>query len=90
MIRTGDETVIGRIANLSQSAENKKTPLAVQMDNFVYLIAIFAITMGLFFFIYGLFYFNAISSLLFAIGIVVANVPEGLLATVAISLALTA
>jgi magnesium-transporting ATPase (P-type) len=90
VIRTGDETVIGRIANLSQSAETKKTPLALEMDRFVYMIAGLAIFMGVFFFIYGLFYFGAISSLLFAIGIVVANVPEGLLATVAISLALTA
>lgn len=90
VIRTGDDTVIGRIANLSQSAETGETPLAIEMNRFIHMIAAIAIGMGVFFFLIGLLYFPPITCCLFAIGITVANVPEGLLATVSISLALTA
>lgn len=54
------------------------------------MIAGLAIFMGIFFFLFGLGYYTPVTCVLFAIGIVVANVPEGLLATVSISLALTA
>lgn len=90
VIRTGDDTVIGRIANLSTSTGEKKTPLAIEMDRFVHMIGAIAISLGIFFFIYGVFYYEAILAVIFAIGIIVANVPEGLLATVTIALAMTA
>jgi sodium/potassium-transporting ATPase subunit alpha len=48
-------------------------------------------TLGVVFFIFGVIYdYPFITNLVFAIGIIVANVPEGLLATVTVSLALTA
>lgn len=48
-------------------------------------------TLGVVFFFFGVFYgYKFITNLVFAIGIIVANVPEGLLATVTVSLALTA
>lgn len=48
-------------------------------------------TLGVVFFIFGVLYdYGFITNLVFAIGIIVANVPEGLLATVTVSLALTA
>jgi sodium/potassium-transporting ATPase subunit alpha len=50
-----------------------------------------AITLGVVFFIFGVIYeYPIITNMVFAIGIIVANVPEGLLATVTVSLALTA
>jgi sodium/potassium-transporting ATPase subunit alpha len=50
-----------------------------------------AITLGIIFFIFGVIYkYDYITNLVFMIGIIVANVPEGLLATVTVSLALTA
>jgi len=50
-----------------------------------------ALILGITFFIFGVFYeYPPIMNLVFAIGIIVANVPEGLLATVTVSLALTA
>jgi len=48
-------------------------------------------SLGVIFFIFGIAYdYDIITNLVFAIGIIVANVPEGLLATVTVSLALTA
>jgi len=49
------------------------------------------LTLGAIFFVFGVIYeYDIITNLVFAIGIIVANVPEGLLATVTVSLALTA
>jgi len=91
VIRIGDDTVIGLIASLSQSAEKKETPLSIEIDSFILLISAVAITLGVTFFIIGLLYeYPPIINLVFAIGIIVANVPEGLLVTVTVSLALTA
>ena len=91
VFRTGDNTVIGRIANLSQSAESAETPLAIEIERFIKIISFVAFTLGGVFFVFGLAYgYDIITNLVFAIGIIVANVPEGLLATVTVSLALTA
>lgn len=91
VFRTGDETVIGRIANLSQSAEKKATPLSNEIDRFIYIISSVAFILGISFFFFGWYVgFEMVKNLVFAIGIIVANVPEGLLATVTVSLALTA
>jgi sodium/potassium-transporting ATPase subunit alpha len=89
--KIGDDSVIGQIANLASSAESAETPLATEIDRFIKIISAVAITLGVVFFIFGIFYeTELIMNLVFAIGIIVANVPEGLLATVTVSLALTA
>jgi len=89
--RCGDDTVIGKIANLAQSAETVQTPLSIEIDRFIKIISAVAIILGVTFFVFGLIYgYDIITNLVFAIGIIVANVPEGLLATVTVSLALTA
>jgi len=92
VFRTGDDTAIGRIANLTTSAEAKQTPLAHEIERFIILITVVALVLGVTFFLYGLIVvkYDVIDMLVFAIGIIVANVPEGLLATVTVSLALTA
>ena len=89
--RTGDSTVIGQIANMASSAESAETPLSIEIHRFIKIISAVAFTLGLIFFIFGIIYgYDYIVNLVFAIGIIVANVPEGLLATVTVSLALTA
>merc|ERR1719272_1540000 len=89
--RIGDQTVIGQIANLASSAEAAETPLAIEIHRFILIISAVAFTLGLVFFIFGVIYeYDIITNLVFMIGIIVANVPEGLLATVTVSLALTA
>jgi len=89
--RIGDATVIGQIANLASSAVKEDTPLAQEIHRFILIISSVAISLGVTFFICGVLYkYEIITNIVFAIGIIVANVPEGLLATVTVSLALTA
>jgi sodium/potassium-transporting ATPase subunit alpha len=91
VFKTGDNTVIGQIANLAQSAEASETPLAIEIEKFIKFISTIAISWGLLFFILGFIYgYSFITNLVFMIGIIVANVPEGLLMTVTLTLALTA
>lgn len=89
--KTGDNTVIGQIANLASSAEAAETPLSIEIERFIKIVSGVAFFLGIVFFIFGLvFEYDIITNLVFMIGIIVANVPEGLLATVTVSLALTA
>ena len=90
--RTGDDTVIGRIANLSESAEKNQTPLSIEIERFIFIVSAVAIFLGVTFFLIGWIVKDAdlVTNLVFCIGIIVANVPEGLLATVTVSLSLTA
>jgi len=89
--KTGDRTVIGQIANLASSAESAETPLSIEIERFIKIITAVAVTLGVTFFIFAAARgYPIITNLVFMIGIIVANVPEGLLATVTVSLALTA
>jgi sodium/potassium-transporting ATPase subunit alpha len=91
IINTGDNTIIGQIANLAATANSAETPLKKELDRFIKIISIISIIMGIFFFMMGIILnYPFITCLIFGIGIIVANVPEGLLATVTVALALTA
>ena len=91
VIKTGDSTVIGRIAGLASSTENLQTTLSIELDKFTKIITALAIFWGVIFLIFGFLYGEkAITNVINAIGIIVANVPQGMLATVTIALALTA
>uniref|UniRef100_A0A7S1X1T7 Cation-transporting P-type ATPase N-terminal domain-containing protein n=2 Tax=Eukaryota TaxID=2759 RepID=A0A7S1X1T7_9CHLO len=91
VIGTGDRTVMGQIAGLATETSNEATPINIEIKKFIMLISAVAITLGVAFFIIGFVLgTDPISNVVFAIGIIVANVPEGLLATVTVSLALTA
>jgi len=91
VFKTGDSTVIGQIANLASSAETSETPLSIEIERFIKFISTIAVSLGVIFFILGFIYgYDAITNLIFMIGIIVANVPEGLLVTVTVCLALTA
>jgi len=91
VFKVGDDTIIGQIANLASSAEAQETPLSIEIARFIKIVSGVAIFLGVTFFIFGVVYgYDFITNLVFMIGIIVANVPEGLLATVTVSLALTA
>ncbi|KAJ8904259.1 hypothetical protein NDN08_000783 [Rhodosorus marinus] len=91
VVNTGDETVFGRIAGLAASSGNSQTTLQIEIHSFVILISVVAISLGVIFFVFGLFRSSdIIQNIVRSIGIIVANVPEGLLATVTVSLTLTA
>jgi sodium/potassium-transporting ATPase subunit alpha len=91
VIRTGDRTVMGRIANLASGLDTGETPIAKEIGHFIHLITAVAVFLGVSFFviafILGYYWLDAV---IFLIGIIVANVPEGLLATVTVCLTLTA
>eukprot|EP00750_Incisomonas_marina_P027115 INCI6131.1.p1 GENE.INCI6131.1~~INCI6131.1.p1 ORF type:complete len:1584 (+),score=265.23 INCI6131.1:123-4754(+) len=91
VVRTGDSTVMGRIARLTTSTDTAETPINREINHFVHIISAVAIFLGVVFFALGF----AVgtywaSNLAFMIGIIVANVPEGLLITVTVCLTLTA
>merc|ERR1719370_2823375 len=91
VIKTGDETVMGTIAGLVASLDSGKTPINKEISKFVHLITAIAIAIGAIFFIISLVMgYDWDESIVFVIGIIVANVPEGLLITVTITLTLTA
>lgn len=91
VILCGDNTVMGRIATLASGLDTGDTPIAKEIEHFIHIITGVAVFLGVTFF--GLsFYlgYDFISAVVFLIGIIVANVPEGLLATVTVCLTLTA
>ena len=91
VFKTGDRTVIGQIANLAQSASSGKSPIAIEIDRFVKIIGSIAVSMGLFFFAINFaFGYDIITNIGFMIGLIVANVPEGLYITVTVCMALAA
>jgi sodium/potassium-transporting ATPase subunit alpha len=86
---TGMRTEFGRIAHLTQTAGETESPLQKEIRRVSRLVALLALALGLVFFAIG----QAIglpfwANFMFAIGIIVANVPEGMLPTVTLSLAL--
>ncbi len=86
---TGRHTEFGQIAHLTQAEKESVSHLQLEIARLSKLVAAFAAILGILFFAIG----TAIglsfwTSLMFAIGIIVANVPEGLLPTVTLSLAM--
>ena len=91
VIRIGADTFMGKIANLASDTGSDETTLQREINRFIKLIACIAVGLGVFFFILGLIMqYEIITNFIFALGIVVANCPEGLLSTVTVSLAITA
>ncbi|HET7857215.1 MAG TPA: cation-transporting P-type ATPase [Gaiellaceae bacterium] len=86
---TGMGTELGRIAALSQRVEREESPLEGQVRRVAWIIAAVASLVGLAFIPLGtlgagLPFGDAV---VFAVGLLVANVPEGLLPTITLSLA---
>ncbi|XP_056400075.1 potassium-transporting ATPase alpha chain 1 isoform X1 [Hyla sarda] len=91
IINTGDRTIIGRIASLASGVGNEKTPIAIEIEHFVDIIAGLAIFFGATFFVVAMVIgYPFLRAMVFFMAIVVAYVPEGLLATVTVCLSLTA
>ena len=85
----GEKTELGKIANLMSNTQERKTPLQVSMDNFskklsMAIIVICLIVLGL-----NIYRGMAIlDSLLFAVALAVAAIPEALSSIITISLAI--
>ncbi|XP_076838201.1 sodium/potassium-transporting ATPase subunit alpha-2 [Brachyhypopomus gauderio] len=91
VIATGDRTVMGRIATLASGLEVGQTPINIEIEHFIHIITGVAVVLGVsFFFLSLILGYSWLEAVIFLIGIIVANVPEGLLATVTVCLTLTA
>jgi calcium-translocating P-type ATPase len=89
VVRTGMQTELGRIAALTERVEAEPSPLERQVRQVAWLIAVVAVAAGLVFLpigwqVAGLPLGDAVN---FTIGLIVANVPEGLLPTITLALA---
>jgi len=86
---TGMHTEFGKIAHLTQTTGETTSPLRKEIAHLSRLTAILAVLIGLLFFSFGwLIGIPVWKAFIFAIGIIVAMVPEGLLPTLTLALVL--
>lgn len=87
---TGMNTQFGKIANLTQTVKEQLSPLQKEINKISQILAYIAAGIGILFFVLALIAvkLSFISAFIFAIGCIVAFVPEGLLPTVTLSLAM--
>jgi magnesium-transporting ATPase (P-type) len=87
---TGMQTELGKIAGYTQEIKEEPSPLQRQIGKIVKILSVIAVSLGVAFFLLGAFVMKMgqSASFMFAIGIIVANVPEGLLPTVTLALAM--
>lgn len=87
---TGTHTEFGQVAHLTTEVKREPSTLEVQVSHIVRVITAIALTMGVLVFLLTdlLVGMELKESFIFAIGIIVALVPEGLLPTVTLSLAI--
>jgi len=86
---TGGRTEFGKIATLSHDVKRNASPLERETNHMVRVLTYIAVLMGAIFFAYGVFTGRSLwVNLVFMMGIIVANVPEGLLPTFTLSLAM--
>ena len=88
---TGMRTAFGQIARLTQATVDVPSPLQKEIVRLSRAIAVLALTIGAIVFVIGQFVGLPLSAaLVFTIGVIVANVPEGLLPTVTLAMAMAA
>ncbi len=84
---TGAHTEFGHIAVLSRETRRPRSPLERDVRRLTRFLTLLAISMGVAFFSYGIVTGRSlITNLIFMMGIIVANVPEGLLPTLTLAL----
>lgn len=87
---TGMHTEFGKIADLTQNMVEAPSPLQIEMGRITRLVSVMAISIGIIFFILAILiaHVNITESFIFSMGMIVAFIPEGLLPTVTLSLAM--
>lgn len=90
VVSTGMNSEFGKIANLTQNTEKSLSPLQKELNVLTKQIAVIALSVGVVFMLIAVFLVQdpIMESFLFALGMVVAFIPEGLLPAVTLSLAL--
>lgn len=86
---TGMQTEFGQIASLTQQEEKTSSPLTQELNQLTKQISIIAVTIGVIFLVAAIFFvkYPFAKAFIFALGMIVAFIPEGLLPTVTLSLA---
>lgn len=87
---TGMQTEFGKIAQLTQSVGDELSPLQQEMKHVTKVVSIVAVSVGVLFFALAMVMgvLNLLEGFIFAMGMIVAFVPEGLLPTVTLALAM--
>jgi magnesium-transporting ATPase (P-type) len=87
---TGMSTAFGKIASLTQKLKEDPSPLQREMKIVTRNVSLIAITIGMLFFVISitLAHMKTAEAFIFGLGMIVAFVPEGLLPTVTLALAL--
>ncbi|MDP4089090.1 MAG: cation-transporting P-type ATPase [Bacillota bacterium] len=90
VISTGMETEFGKIANLTQAVKTERSPLEKELDKLTKQVSVMAISIGVLFFISATLFVKEplAQAFIFSLGMIVAFIPEGLLPTVTLSLAM--
>ena len=90
VVATGMNTEFGRIADLTQTVHEELSPIQLEIARVVRWITMTAVGLGVIFFLLGTLVagMRLAESFIFGIGIIVAFVPEGLLPTVTLALAM--
>ena len=82
-------TEFGKIASLTRNVEKSLTPMQLEIIRITRILTVIALIMGFVFFVLGFFADKgALMASIFALSLIVANVPEGLLPTITLSLSL--
>ena len=86
---TGHRTELGKIAALSRDVRRPLSPLQRETNRMVRVLTLIAVVMGLIFFAVGVASGRSLwINIVFMLGIIVANVPEGLLPTITLALSM--
>ena len=90
VISIGMDTMFGQIADLTQSMKEVQSPLQKELDRLTKQISFMAVGFGAAFFIAAVFLVkdSVAKSFVFSLGMIVAFIPEGLLPTVTLALAM--
>nr|BAG68894.1 putative cation-transporting P-type ATPase [Streptococcus sobrinus] len=84
------QTEFGKIANLTQTVADEKSPLQKEVDRLTKQISVIALSVGIFFLMASVFFVKEppVRAFIFSLGMIVAFIPEGLLPTITLSLAM--
>lgn len=88
-VATGMDTEFGKIAKLTQASAKTDGPLTIELNHLTQQLSMIAIGIGISFFILAvtIVHYPIAKAFIFALGMIVAFIPEGLLPTVTLSLA---
>lgn len=86
VIRTGDNTCMGRIGHLAERLTRRETHISAQLTYFIHITTVMSVVLATVMFVAALcFGQNWLDAILILIGLLVAMTPEGILATVIVS-----